>query len=148
MRRFVVKRDKLNTVIAGYPWFLDWGRDTLIVLRGLLQGAFRKDAEAIIRQFASFEENGTIPNIIHGRNVGNRDTSDAPLYLIVAARDCVAVAGNDKLLQADCGGRPLQTVLSSIVENYIIGTPNGIKMDAESGSCSKITQQTSQVRSG
>ena len=133
MRRFVVKRDELNTVIAGYPWFLDWGRDTLIVLRGLLQGPFRKDAEAIIRQFASFEENGTIPNIIHGRNVGNRDTSDAPLYLIVAARDCIAAAGNDKLLQADCGGRPLQAVLSSIVKNYIKGTPNGIKMDMESG---------------
>ena len=133
MRRFVVKRDELNTVIAGYPWFLDWGRDTLIVLRGLLQDPFRKDAEAIIRQFASFEENGTIPNIIHGRSVGNRDTSDAPLYLIVAARDCIAATGNDKLLKADCNGRTLKAVLLSIVENYIKGTPNGIKMDAESG---------------
>ncbi|MBO5308948.1 MAG: glycogen debranching enzyme N-terminal domain-containing protein [Lentisphaeria bacterium] len=133
MRRFVVKRDELNTVIAGYPWFLDWGRDTLIVLRGLLQDPFRKDAEAIIRQFASFEENGTIPNIIHGRSVGNRDTSDAPLYLIIAARDCIAATGNAKLLKADCNGRTLKAVLLSIVENYIKGTPNGIKMDEESG---------------
>ena len=35
IRQFVVKRDTLKTVIAGYPWFLDWGRDTLICLRGM-----------------------------------------------------------------------------------------------------------------
>ena len=63
MRRFVVKRDEFSTVIAGYPWFLDWGRDTLIALRGLVVGNFRPEAEAIIRQFALFERNGTIPRL-------------------------------------------------------------------------------------
>ena len=132
MRRFVVKRDEFSTVIAGYPWFLDWGRDTLIALRGLVAGNFRPEAEAIIRQFALFERNGTIPNMIRGLDDANRDTSDAPLYLIVATRDYVDAAGSAAILDADCGGRTLRNVLVSIVENYRRGTPNGIVMDSDS----------------
>ncbi len=133
MRRFVVRRDELSTVIAGYPWFLDWGRDTLIALRGLIYGGFLKEAELILRQFASFERSGTIPNMICGRNDANRDTSDAPLWLIVAVRDYIAAAGKRTILKADCAGRTLLQVLRSIVEHYRKGTPNGIAMDADSG---------------
>ena len=133
MRRFLVKRDAFSTVIAGYPWFLDWGRDTLIALRGLIRGGFRAESEAVIRQFASFERAGTIPNMIRGNDDANRDTSDAPLWLIVAVRDFVAAAGNDALLKADCGGRALLEVLRSIVAHYRRGTPNGIRMDEASG---------------
>ena len=133
MRRFVVKRDEFSTVIAGYPWFLDWGRDTLIALRGLAVGEFRAECEAIIRQFACFERNGTIPNMIRGLDDANRDTSDAPLYLVVAARDFVDAAGSAALLDADCNGRTLREVLRSIAHHYENGTPNGIRMDRESG---------------
>lgn len=132
MRRFIVRRDCENTVIAGYPWFLDWGRDTLIVLRGLVEGAFEHEAAAIIRQFALFERNGTIPNMIRGLDDRNRDTSDAPLYLIVATRD-YASFHSDAILQTRCGARTLGEVLHSIVEHYRRGTPNGIRMDEESG---------------
>ncbi len=132
MHRFVVKRDELSTVIAGYPWFLDWGRDTLIALRGLCVGCFESEVEAIIRAFASFERDGTIPNMIRGGDEANRDTSDAPLYLIVATRDCIVASGSQAILDADCGGRPLKKVLVSIAENYMRGTPNGIAMDADS----------------
>ena len=132
MRRYVVKRDRENTVIAGYPWFLDWGRDTLIALRGLVEGEFEEEAAAIIRQFACFERKGTIPNVIRGRDDRNRDTSDAPLYLIVAARD-YAERHSARILDADCAGRKLRDVLRSIAEHYRGGTPNGIVMDAGSG---------------
>lgn len=133
LRRFVVKRDGLSTVIAGYPWFLDWGRDTLIVLRGLVQGHFRKEAGEIIREFASFEDRGTIPNMIRGNDQGNRDTSDAPLFLIVAARDYCRATGDGSLLDSDCRGRTLRQVLRSVAEHYQKGTPNGIRMDKASG---------------
>ena len=43
MKKFIVKRDAYASVIAGYPWFLDWGRDTLIALRGLIAGGFQKE---------------------------------------------------------------------------------------------------------
>ncbi len=132
MGAFVVKRDKFRTVIAGYPWFLDWGRDTLIALRGLIAGGYKEIASDILRQFASFEEKGTIPNIIHGNTVGNRDTSDAPLWLGVAARDYIDFYNDESIMEADCAGRSFREVVFSIIRNYLAGTPNGIKADPDS----------------
>ena len=130
---YVVRRDDLNTVIAGYPWFLDWGRDTLIVLRGLVKSPrFSKDARKILQAFARFERNGTIPNVISGASEANRDTSDAPLYLIVAVRDYIAATKDKSILALDCGGRKMRAVLESIIAGYMAGTPNGIKMDDSS----------------
>ena len=130
---YVVRRDALKTVIAGYPWFLDWGRDTLIVLRGLIADGRHDESLAILREFGRFEEKGTLPNIIHGETVGNRDTSDAPLWFCVAAGDLMETVGDSAVLEAACGGRTLREVLVSIVTHYRDGTPNGIRMDAESG---------------
>ena len=135
MDAFVVRREPFKTVIAGYPWFLDWGRDTLICLRGLIAAGRKDDAFAIIRQFASFEENGTLPNMISGSNVSNRDTSDAPLLLFPAVQAYLAAEPPERakeILDADCNGRRLIDILKSIVDNYRNGTPNGIKMDSES----------------
>ncbi len=133
LRHFVVKRDHWKTVIAGYPWFLDWGRDTFIALRGLLAAGYLNETGEVIRQFASFEDRGTIPNVIRGRDTGNRDTSDAPLWLIRIVREYVEQTGERKILRANCGGRTLLTVLKSICSHYRSGTPNGIHMDPETG---------------
>ncbi len=129
---FVVRRDDLNTVIAGYPWFLDWGRDTLICLRGMIAAGMLEESRAILKAFARFEKQGTIPNMIRGGDDSNRDTSDAPLWLFTATADYIA-AGSDVVLKDDCGGRPLLEVLISIAENIMKGTPNGIYMDHASG---------------
>lgn len=131
MNIYTVKRNSLATVIAGYPWFLDWGRDTLICLRGLMAAGKMSDARAIILNFAAFEEHGTIPNMINGTDVSNRDTVDAPLWLIVAVDDYVQ-RGGEAVLREKCGGRVLIDVLRSIVDNYMAGTPNGIKADPAS----------------
>ena len=128
---YIVRRDALKTVIAGYPWFLDWGRDTLIVLRGIIADNRREDALAILREFGRFEERGTLPNIIHGQHVGNRDTSDAPLWFCVAARDLVETMGAG-ILETPCGNRSLKEVIRSILVHYRDGTPNGVKMDPSS----------------
>ena len=86
--------------------------------------------------FARFEENGTFPNTIHGDDTSNRDTSDAPLWFGVA---CEETTGRDKKTRVkfydttvDQKGRTLRDVLHSIATNYISGTPNGIRMDADS----------------
>ncbi len=129
---FIVKRDDVKTVLAGYPWFLDWGRDTFIFLHGAIAAGFTKEALDIVVAFARFEENGTLPNIIYGEKAGNRDTTDAQLWFIVAVRDLVAKLGR-KILKTDCRGRTLQGVLESIVSRYVTGTPNGIHVDADSG---------------
>ncbi len=130
---FIVRRDQGKTVLAGFPWFLDWGRDTLICLRGLIAADMLDDCRDIIRQFASFAENGTIPNMIRGQDNSNRDTSDAPLWLLVATADFVKhPQGGDGILDLPCPIRPLRMVLADIVDNYWHGTPNGIHADHES----------------
>ena len=133
MRLFVVRRDDVKTVIAGYPWFLDWGRDTFIFLRGAIAAGFLREACDIVAAFARFEENGTLPNIIHGATAGNRDTTDAPLWFILAVRDICAKRGRKRFLSTDCGGRTLEEVVESILSRYVSGTPNGIRVDEASG---------------
>ena len=79
-RAFVARRGAGRTVIAGYPWFLDWGRDSLISARGLLAAGMVSDVAGGLVTFGRFSENGTMPNTIHGFNASNRDTSDASLW--------------------------------------------------------------------
>ena len=129
---YVVRRDALRTVIAGYPWFLDWGRDTLIVLRGLIADGHHGEALAILKEFGRFERQGTLPNMIRGNDDGNRETSDAPLWFCVAAGDLMDAVGDQEVLNARCGDRPLRDVLVSILAHYRDGTSNGIRMDPES----------------
>jgi glycogen debranching enzyme len=134
MKQFIVKRDDFQTVIAGYPWFLDWGRDTLICLRGIIAAGFLKEAQNILLQFAKYEKGGTIPNMIRGNDDNNRETSDAPLWLFVACDELMEAQGNKKLLKADCGdGRTVQEVLVSLANGLIKGTENGISYDPKSG---------------
>ncbi len=129
----MVKRESLHTVIAGYPWFLDWGRDTLIVVRGLIAAGKTEETRAILKQFARFEQDGTLPNMIRGDDAGNRDTSDAPLWFFVACSDLMAAEGDDDFLNVECNGRPILGILVSMAQSLMNGTPNGIRMDPESG---------------
>jgi len=134
MQQFIVKRDAFQTVIAGYPWFLDWGRDTLICLRGIIAAGLLKEAQNIVLQFAKYEKGGTIPNMIRGNDDNNRETSDAPLWLFVACDELMKAQKNQKLLKTDCGdGRTIQDVLVSLATGLINGTENGITYDWNSG---------------
>ena len=140
-RSFVVQRGSGKTVIAGYPWFLDWGRDTFICARGLLAAGMAEEVKQLLVTFARFEKDGTLPNTIFGEDASNRDTSDAPLWFGLV---CEELAQTDRASSAtapggalaplygtvvDSSGRTLLEVLQSIATNYIKGTPNGIRMD-------------------
>ena len=134
MAQYIVRRDDFKTVIAGYPWFLDWGRDTLIVVRGLIaESRFRSDAEKILEKFASFAESGTIPNMICGNDGSNRDTSDAPLWLFTACEDYCKAQGNREILSHTLpNGMTLKNVLVALAESIWEGTPNGIVCEKSS----------------
>ncbi len=133
MAAYIVARDEGRTVIAGYPWFLDWGRDTLICLRGMIAAGRLTAARDILLQFARFEDRGTLPNVIRGNDISNRDTSDAPLWFLTACRDLTRAEDSLAFLDSDCGGRTVRDVLVSIVKGYLTGTPNGITVDTATG---------------
>lgn len=133
MRAYIVRRGQLCTVIAGYPWFLDWGRDTLIFLRGMIASGMTGQATNILAEFGRHERGGTLPNMISGEDKANRDTSDAPLWFLLAAADLAGKIGARQTLDTDCGGRKLGQVAASILDNYLEGTANGIKADPASG---------------
>ena len=131
---YIVRRDDLKTVIAGYPWFLDWGRDTFIFMRGMIAAGMTTDAVKILKAFAAFEENGTLPNIIYGKTAGNRDTTDAPLWFIRCVQEIAGLGGFERLdsLEEFEGAAEIRKACLSIVDHYISGTPNGIRMDPDS----------------
>lgn len=131
---YLVKRGKGKTVIAGYPWFLDWGRDSLIAARGYIAAGGALDVMELVKVFGRFEQNGTLPNTIHGEDASNRDTTDAPLWYGVVCEDLAAVMGPSVYTTAvDEHGRTVLEVLRSIAAGYLRGTSNGIRVDAETG---------------
>ena len=128
---YLVRRGENKTVIAGYPWFLDWGRDTFIVLRGAIAAGRLDDAEKILAAFAAFEENGTLPNIIYGKTAGNRDTVDAQLWFALCVKEWSEKVKRQR--RCDASRRLFLRTVESILTNYSKGTPNGIHLDADSG---------------
>ena len=136
---FVVQREDARTVIAGYPWFLDWGRDTLIAARGLLADGRQDEVRQILLAFARFERDGTLPNSIHGEDASNRDTSDAPLWFGLVCEEYAEAldpaAERDAFLATpvDAAGRTFADVLRSVATGYLGGTANGIRVDPASG---------------
>jgi len=134
IQTYVVRRGRGKTVIAGYPWFLDWGRDSLICARGLIAAGLTEEVLELLSVFGRFVEQGTLPNSIHGEDASNRDTTDAPLWYGIVCEELAKAAGPpiyDHVV--DAGGRSIRGVLTEIASGYLSGTPNGIRVDRESG---------------
>ena len=95
--QFIVSRgDKLKTILAGYHWFTDWGRDTMIALPGLtLVTGRHKDAKSILETFAKSFSEGMIPNRFpdHGESV-EYNTVDATLWFFVAVKRYLEYTGD------------------------------------------------------
>lgn len=132
-RAFLVRRGSGTTVVAGYPWFLDWGRDALIAARGLVAAGFADEAKSILTTFGRFEEGGTLPNYLAGDLPGSRESSDAPLWFGLACDEYAAAHGDRALSEAVDDSRNLADVLASIAAGYVAGTATGVSVDPESG---------------
>jgi predicted glycogen debranching enzyme len=132
--QFVVKRQLADgtwgdTVIAGYPWFTDWGRDTMIALPGLTLATRRFDVAAgILRTFARFVSQGMLPNYYpDGNSEPEYNTVDATLWYFEAIRAYHAATGDDALL------RELWPTLTDIITWHVRGTRYHIKVDDRDG---------------
>jgi predicted glycogen debranching enzyme len=121
-----------QTVLAGYPWFGDWGRDTMISLRGLtLLTGRRAIARQILRTYGSVLRQGMLPNRFPdgGEPLGEEhyNTVDATLWYVEALRAYHQATGDDSLI------RELFPRLQEIVEAHCQGTRHGIQRDPADG---------------
>ncbi len=116
-----------TTVIAGYPWFTDWGRDTMISLPGLLLATGRaSEALDVLRTFAAHVDGGLIPNRFpDAGGPAEYNTIDASLWFVEAVRAYVAQTNDVGAL------RELFPAVEQIVAGYRDGTRYGIGMDAD-----------------
>jgi predicted glycogen debranching enzyme len=121
--------DELRTVIAGYHWFTDWGRDTMISLEGLALATGRpREAAWILRTFARYVRHGLIPNLFpEGRAHGLYHTADATLWYFHALHRYVATTGDRRTLAA------ILPVLHDIVAWHVRGTDFNIGVDPADG---------------
>lgn len=129
--QFIVQRhDKLHTILAGYPWFSDWGRDTMIALPGLCLTPNRLyEASSILRSFARAASEGMIPNRFpdHGETP-DYNTVDATLWFFHATAQYLERSGDWK-----CVSEEIYPVLRECIEWHIKGTRYGIQADESDG---------------
>jgi len=127
---FLVERESLEdkSVIAGYPWFEDWGRDTLISLPGLTLVTGRyKDAKDILRTFARYCKSGVIPNRFSDFKEGlDYNAVDSSLWYVNAVFQYFKYTRDLEFIESE-----LWDTLTSIIHHYKKGTFNGIHLDSD-----------------
>nr|WKF59692.1 hypothetical protein HUO10_004203 [Paraburkholderia busanensis] len=127
---YIVARNQGRTILAGFPWFTDWGRDTFISMRGLLIASGRLDeAEAILLEWSDTLSEGMLPNRFP-------DYGDAPEYNSVDASLWFVVAVHDYLASGHASNatrQRLQQAVEAILAGYTRGTRFNIQASAQDG---------------
>ncbi|HEX7939305.1 MAG TPA: amylo-alpha-1,6-glucosidase, partial [Gemmatimonadaceae bacterium] len=127
---FVATRGERRTIIAGYPWFTDWGRDTFISVRGLCITLGRlADAEAILSSWCEHLSQGMMPNLFpSGAGAPEYNSVDASLWFIVAVHDLAKAVAGGGVPQV-----PLKFVKAceEILTHYSRGTRHNIRVDSD-----------------
>jgi predicted glycogen debranching enzyme len=121
--------DEVRTVIAGYHWFTDWGRDTMISLEGLTLATGRvEEAKWILRTFADYVQDGLIPNMFpEGDTAGLYHTADATLWFFHAVARYLARVPDEATLEV------LLPIMREIARRHIEGCKFGIRVDPQDG---------------
>jgi predicted glycogen debranching enzyme len=125
--QFIVARGAQKTIIAGYHWFSDWGRDTMISLPGLtLPTGNHEVARSILSTFAQHVDQGMLPNRFpDAGETPEYNTVDATLWFFEAARAFLAYNGDEEFIRTE-----LYPVFTDIIAWHVRGTRYGIKVDA------------------
>ena len=124
--QFIVARERCKTVIAGYHWFADWGRDTMIALPGLALATGRADvAKGILREFANHVDQGMLPNRFpDAGETPEYNTVDATLWFFEAVRSYLQYTEDDEFVKTN-----LYAVLTDIIDWHVKGTRYQIHVD-------------------
>lgn len=124
--QFIISKAGEKTILAGYPWFNDWGRDTFIALEGLTLKTNRfTDAKAILKYFANYIQDGLVPNYIQDGGGQAYNTVDASLWYIEAVNKYVEYTHDLDTL------RGLYPKMLEIIDAYHNGTLFSIKMQED-----------------
>ncbi len=125
--QYIVARGDKKTVIAGYHWFSDWGRDTMIALPGLTLPTGKPEvARSILRTFAQHVNQGMLPNRFpDAGETPEYNTVDATLWFFEAARAYLAYTGDLEFVRGE-----LYPVFADIIAWHVRGTRYGIKVDS------------------
>jgi predicted glycogen debranching enzyme len=126
--QFIARRGEERTLIAGYHWFTDWGRDTMIALPGLALATNRPDiARSILLAFAAHVDRGMLPNRFpDAGEIPEYNTVDAALWFYEAVRALVEKTGDYEFVR-----RNLYSVLADIISWHERGTRYGIRVDSD-----------------
>ena len=132
---FIVARGGGKTIIAGYPWFSDWGRDTFIAIRGLCLAGTRsgsdgtEDAREILLEWAEHVSEGMLPNFFpEGGKAAEYNSVDASLWYVIAVYEFLRQAKRERALNTS-QRRRLFAAIDAIVTGYARGTRFGIRAD-------------------
>ena len=134
---YLVRRGAGRTIIAGYPWFGDWGRDTFIALRGLcLATGRRAEAQEILLEWAGQVSEGMLPNrFADAGDAPEFNSVDAALWYVVAVHEYLAAAGGTRAGRAEPARRSacvrLQAACRAVVAGYAAGTRHRIHLDGD-----------------
>lgn len=129
---YLVSRGQGLTIIAGYPWFCDWGRDTFIALRGLCFATGRfGEARDILVEWSQVVSEGMLPNLFPD-NSGKPEYNsvDASLWYVIAASELLEDPRGSAFLSL-VDQQALKNAISAIVSGYARGTRFGIRRDTD-----------------
>ncbi len=130
---YLVRRGAGRTIVAGYPWFTDWGRDTFIALRGLCLATGRfDDARSILLEWSGAVSDGMLPNRFpdHGEQP-EYNSVDASLWYVIAVHEFLAAAERGETRVTASDRRRLEAAVREIVVGYERGTRFGIRCDSD-----------------
>jgi predicted glycogen debranching enzyme len=130
---YLVKRGNGKTIVAGYPWFTDWGRDTFISLRGLCLATGQIDTTRdILVEWSNVVSAGMLPNLFPDQSDHPEYNSvDASLWYIVAVHDYLAATAEQNGIVAQGQKKALRKAVDAILTGYAGGTRFGIRMDKD-----------------
>jgi predicted glycogen debranching enzyme len=128
---YVVERGEGKTIIAGYPWFTDWGRDTFIAMRGLCLATGRLDVSRdILVQWAGTLSDGMLPNRFP--DAGEQpefNAVDASLWFMIAVHEFLEASRTRGRMVADTDHHVLRAAVDAILDGYLCGTRYRIRCD-------------------
>ena len=126
--QFIVARERCKTVIAGYHWFADWGRDTMIALPGLTMATGKSEiAKSILAEFASHVDQGMLPNRFpDAGEIPEYNTVDATLWFFEAVRALLQYTNDYDFVRTT-----LYSVLIDIIDWHLKGTRYNIHVDSD-----------------